>query len=76
MPAKYKNKAAGLQDFEGQQVHWWALSWRGREKGTMGYENLTPALERIKVVSGFIASKGQDTKTVFAWKTTIATRRR
>jgi ubiquinone biosynthesis protein COQ4 len=32
----------------------------------MGYENLTPALERIKMVSGFLASQGQDTKTVFA----------
>jgi ubiquinone biosynthesis protein COQ4 len=32
----------------------------------MGYENLTPALERIKMVTGFVASHGQDTKTVFA----------
>src|SRR6516162_557800 len=32
----------------------------------MGYENLTPALERIKMVSGFLASHGQETKTVFA----------
>jgi ubiquinone biosynthesis protein COQ4 len=32
----------------------------------MGYENLTPALERIKMVSGFLASQGQETKTVFA----------
>jgi ubiquinone biosynthesis protein COQ4 len=32
----------------------------------MGYENLTPALERIKMVSGSLASHGQDTKTVFA----------
>jgi putative tryptophan/tyrosine transport system substrate-binding protein len=32
----------------------------------MGYENLTPALERIKMVSGYIASHGKDAKTVFA----------
>jgi ubiquinone biosynthesis protein Coq4 len=32
----------------------------------MGYENLTPALERIKMVTGFLAAHGQDTKTVFA----------
>src|SRR5262245_42720859 len=40
--------------------------WRGKEKSTMGYENLTPALERIKMVSGYIASHGKDIKTVFA----------
>jgi ubiquinone biosynthesis protein COQ4 len=32
----------------------------------MGYENLTPALERIKMVTGFLAAHGADTKTVFA----------
>jgi ubiquinone biosynthesis protein COQ4 len=32
----------------------------------MGYENLTPALERIQMVAGFLAGQGQDTKTVFA----------
>jgi ubiquinone biosynthesis protein Coq4 len=32
----------------------------------MGYENLTPALERIKMVTGFLASQGAETKTVFA----------
>jgi ubiquinone biosynthesis protein Coq4 len=32
----------------------------------MGYENLKPALERIKMVSGFIAAHGQDVPTVFA----------
>jgi hypothetical protein len=32
----------------------------------MGYENLTPALERIKMVAGFLAGQGQDTKTVSA----------
>src|SRR5271156_5249144 len=32
----------------------------------MGYENLTPALERIKMVAGFLASHGAETKTVFA----------
>jgi ubiquinone biosynthesis protein COQ4 len=32
----------------------------------MGYDNLKPALERIKMVSGFIAGHGQDIPTVFA----------
>jgi ubiquinone biosynthesis protein Coq4 len=32
----------------------------------MGYENLTPALERIKMVAGFLAGHGQDTRTVFS----------
>jgi hypothetical protein len=32
----------------------------------MGYENLKPALERIQMVTGFLAAQGQDVKTVFA----------
>jgi ubiquinone biosynthesis protein Coq4 len=32
----------------------------------MGYENLKPALERIRMVTGFLAAQGQDVKTVFA----------
>jgi ubiquinone biosynthesis protein COQ4 len=31
----------------------------------MGYENLKPALQRIQMVSGFIAGRGQRTETVF-----------
>lgn len=32
----------------------------------MGYQNLMPALERIQMVTAFLAAGGQDTKTVFA----------
>jgi hypothetical protein len=31
----------------------------------MGYENLNPVLQRKQMVSGFIASQGQRTETVF-----------
>ncbi len=31
----------------------------------MGYENLQPALERIKMTAGFIAGGGRNTETVF-----------
>jgi hypothetical protein len=35
------------------------------EKSSMGYENLKPTLERIRMVSGFIAGRGERTETVF-----------
>jgi ubiquinone biosynthesis protein Coq4 len=31
----------------------------------MGYKNLNPVLQRIQMVSGFIASQGQRTDAVF-----------
>jgi hypothetical protein len=32
----------------------------------MGYENMKPALERIQMVTGFLAAQGKDVTTVFA----------